>query len=491
MVKKYKETEFSKSFSDLEARDRKLFIFATIVTLIGAFFFFWTFNYADGQSITAWSVNSWDLLVEGRWHDFYLDKAMNTRGASPLHLDMSEEGMTSPFMYILQTIWCLPLWLTHYFNGNMNVGTIGCVYWYKTLMFLAIVVMAWYCFRIAKRLSGSDYCGVLAGFIVLGSSEIMLSAGYSGQDEVLYLCAMIISLDFWLRDKLKAFVLLSVYVVTLCPMMIIALLPMLLVKQKNVFRVLVDAVLMFVPTLFWAVVSSGFPEKYTSATMNDQLARTFDYIQIPIISGSASLMVLVFVVICFFAYIVRPDANYKRLVWIASLMVVYMSFFNNNLFYRSLLYVPFIAILICAYAGENGAGSDNGLDMKLLLMTVLSYLRFFALGIDSSMHMNTRYSQDNKIVVALCQAFGSDKYQQSDPLVTKIIEKVPSLHDLGSAINGVCVAAILLLLWITFSEENEKRIAVAGKILDRRVLVVLYGLCVPFYIALFYAVILY
>lgn len=478
-------------FKKTYVEDQKLFILATILTLIGAFFFFWTFNYIDGQTITAWSVNNWDLLVEGRWHDFYVDKAMNTRGASPLHLDMSEEGMTSPFMYILQSIWCLPLWLTHYFNGNKNVGTIGCVYWYKALLFLTIILMAYFSYRIAKRVSGSGYNGVMTGFIVLASSEVMLSAGYAGQDEVIYLCAMVIAMDFLLRDKMLAFVLLSMYAVTLCPMMIIAIMPMLLVKQKNVFRVLTDAVIMFVPTLLWSVISSGFDLKSTSSTMNDQLARTFDYIQIPVISGKASLMIIVFVVVCFWAYITRSDVDEKRFIWISSLLMIYMSFFNDNLFYRSLLYVPFVAILMCAYAGENGTEAGNGLDMKLLLMTVLSYLRFFALGIDSSMHMNTRYSQDNKIVVALCQAFGSDKYQQSDPLVTKIIEKVPSLHNLGSAINGVCVAAILLLLWITFSEENEKRIAVAGKILDRRVLVVLYGLCVPFYIALFYAVILY
>lgn len=482
-MKRFKETGLYKSFNGLTDEDKKLFIFATIITLIGAFFFFWTFNYPDGQSITAWSVNSWDLLVEGRWRDFYLDKAINTRGASPLHTNMSEEGMTNPFMYILQTIWCFPLWVTHYFNGNLNVGTIGCVYWYKALMFLSILVMSCFCYRIAKRISGSDYCGFLAGFIVLASSEVMLSAGYSGQDEVVYLCAMMISLDFLLRDKLLPFVLLSVYVVTLCPLMIIAILPMLLLKEKNILKAVLDCILMVVPTLFWAVISSGFPEKYTSNTMNDQMRRTLDYIRLPIISGTASVMILVFVLVCFFSYICPPDTGEKKLIWISSLLVVYMSFFNDNLFYRSLLYVPFVAILICSEKGPS-------LDMKFLLMTVLSYLRFFSLGLDSPMHMNTKYSQDNMVVVALCKAFNSDKYLQSDPLVTKIIEKVPSVHDLGTAINGVCVAAILLLLWITLSDENEKRSGIY-KILDRKVLLIIYSLCVPFYIALFYAVILY
>ncbi len=472
-----------KSLGNLSKSDRRMFAFLFVAALVGAFLFFWTFNYIDGQTITAWSVNNWDLLVEGRWGDFYVDKAMNTRGASELHLDMGEEGLISPFMYLLQSIWCFPLWVTHYFNGNMNVGTIGCVYWYKTLLFAAIVVMAYFCYRIVKRISGSDYNAVLAALLILGSSEIMLSAGYSGQDEVIYLCTMMISMDFLLRDKWKIFILLSIYVVTLCPMMIVWIFPILLLKQKNVLRVIADAAIMFVPTVLWAVLSAGMEYKSTSRTLDDQLSRTVNYIQIPVISGRASLMVIVFVLLCFLTYFIKPDVSDKRVIWLSSILAIYMSFFNDNLFYRSLLYVPFAAILVMSDVG-------GGLDFKLLLMTMLNYLRFFLLGIDSPMHMNTRYTQMNKAVVAMCQAAGSDKYLQSDPLVMKIIEKIPILHDMGTAFNGVCVAIIILILWITYQDKNEEAVR-NYRIINKNSVIVIYGLCVPIYIMLFYAVILY
>ena len=468
-------------FDSIEKKDRQLFILAFILALAGAFFIFWSFNYIDGQSIMAWSVNNWDLLVEGRWKDFYVDKAINYRGAA--HSDMTDEGMISPFIYLAQSVWCLPIWLTHYFNGNLNVGTIGCVYWYKLFLFLVTIVTAYYCYLIAKRISGDAYNAILAGFLVFASSEVMLSTGYAGQDEIVYLCAMVIALDCLMRDRMKAFVLLSMYVVTLCPMMIIAIIPMLLIKEKNILKIIVDMVVMFLPMLFWELVSSGMEQKSTASTMSDQLKRTLDYIQIPIISGTASVMVIVVIAVCFYAFITDPKVGDKKLVWISSLLMVYMSFFNDNLFYRSLLYVPFVAILITSEAGANT-------DIKLFLMTVLSYARFFALGIDSPMHMNTRYTQMNLVIVRMCKAFDSDKYLQSDPLVTKIIEKAPGIYFLKSSINGLCVAAMIILLWITYSSRNEK--AVSGyRILDKRVLVVLYGMCMLLYMIAFFVVILY
>lgn len=477
----FKKLGLKEDFDSIEKKDRQIFILALILTLIGAFFIFWSFNYIDGQSIMAWSVNNWDLLVEGRWKDFYLDKAINLRGAA--HSDMTDEGMISPFIYLAQSIWCLPIWLTHYFNGNLYVGTIGCVYWYKLFLFLVTVVTAYYCHRITKRISGDAYSSLLAGFLVLASSEVMLSTGYAGQDEIVYLCAMMISLDCLMRDKIIAFVLLSMYVVTLCPIMIIAVMPMLLIKEKNILKILAYAVVMFLPMLFWELVSSGMEQKFTATTMADQLKRTLDYIQIPIISGTASVMVIAVLVVYFYAFITKPDVSDKKLLWISTLLMVYMSFFNDNLFYRSLLYVPFVAILIACEAGGN-------IDIKLFLMTVLTYVRFFALGIDSPMHMNTRYTKMNTVIVAICRARGSDKYEQSDPLVTKIFEKAPGIYPLKASMNGVCVAAILILLWITYSERNEK--AIAGyRILDKRVLVVLYGMCMLLYMIAFYAVIFY
>lgn len=473
-------SELRKDIAALTKSEKTLFCIAAVITLIGTFFMYWLFNYIDGQSIMVWSVNNWDLLVEGRWQDFYTDKALNLRGA--MHNDMSAEGLISPFMYILQSIWCLPIWLTHYFNGNLYIGTIGCVYYYKVLLFILTVVMAYYCYKMAKELSGSGYKSLMAGLLVLGSSEILLSTGYSGQDEIVYLCATVMALDALIHSRMKLFVGLSTFVVTLCPLMIVPMFAMLLLRQKNLFRVILDAVIMFVPSGFWTLVSAGMEGKYTANTMNEQFEWIIDYIGIPVANGSASLMVLVSLAVFVICFYLDSNISSRQIVWFSSLLPIYLSFFTNSLFYRSLLFVPFVCILITLCEGKS-------YDLAVLMMAILNYVRFFTLGIKSPMHMNTLYTGGNKAVVAFCQRFGSTKYETYDPLVDKIIEKAPTLGDLGSSLNAVNVLAILILLWMTFSDKNSKKLE-SRTLISEKISFFAYMVCIPVYLMIFFVLLI-
>lgn len=407
---------------------------------------------------------------------FYTDKAINLRGA--MHSDMSAEGLISPFMYILQSIWCLPIWLTHYFNGNLYIGTIGCVYYYKVLLFILTVVMAYYCYKLAKELSGSGYKSLLSGLFVLGSSEILLSTGYSGQDEIVYLCATIMALDSLVRNRMKLFVGLSIFVVTLFPLMIVPLFAMLVLRQKNLIKIIIDVVIMFIPSALWMLISSGMEGKYTANTMNEQFAWIIDYIGIPVANGSASLMVLVSLAVFVICFYLDRNISSRQIVWFSSLLPIYLSFFTNSLFYRSLLFVPFVCILITMCEGKS-------FDLAVLMMAVLNYVRFFTLGIKSPMHMNTLYTGDNKAVVAFCQSFGSTKYEAYDPLINKIIEKAPTLGNLGSSLNAVNVLAILILLWMTFSDKNSKKLE-SRELISYKISFFAYMVCIPVYLMVFF-----
>ena len=411
---------------------------------------------------------------------FYTDKAINLRGA--MHSDMSAEGLISPFMYILQSIWCLPIWLTHYFNGNLYIGTIGCVYYYKVLLFILTVVMAYYCYKLAKELSGSGYKSLLSGLFVLGSSEILLSTGYSGQDEIVYLCATIMALDSLVRNRMKLFVGLSIFVVTLFPLMIVPLFAMLVLRQKNLIKIIIDVVIMFIPSALWMLISSGMEGKYTANTMNEQFAWIIDYIGIPVANGSASLMVLVSFAVFVICFYLDRNISSRQIVWFSSLLPIYLSFFTNSLFYRSLLFVPFVCILITMCEGKS-------FDLAVLMMAVLNYVRFFTLGIKSPMHMNTLYTGDNKAVVAFCQSFGSTKYEAYDPLINKIIEKAPTLGNLGSSLNAVNVLAILILLWMTFSDKNSKKLE-SRELISYKISFFAYMVCIPVYLMVFFVLLI-
>lgn len=465
---------------DLNKRQSVILIIAVLLAVVGILLFYITFNYEDGQSILAWSVNNWDLLVENRWGDFYTDKAVNLRGA--LHTDMEFEGMISPFMYIPESIWCLPVWLTHYFNGNYYIGTLPCIYWYKAFLLLATIITAVNCFHIVKRFTDDHYRSFLSAFFVMASPEILLSTGYAGQDEIVYLCFLLLAINAMLLQRRRWFLAWSTCAVTLCPIVIIPLLAIVLLKEKRIVRILISAGIMVLPTLFWSVVSNGMENRYTWFSTVDQAERVLDYITIPILSGTASVFVIAVILYYFYCYVTEGVDDYQ-LIWLVSLSVLWLSFFTNSLFYRSMLYVPFFAILLLAE-------KRLWLALEILLFTVLQYLRFFTLGVDSTQTMNTYYTVKAKWIVSLCERAGSTKHLIKDSLVEKIIEKVPELYLYTSAMNGVCIAIVLLLLWITFSGHSGRVQIEERPIIETEWSVMAYGACGLLYMIVFYMLLL-
>ena len=458
-------------FKNLDKHKKTLLLICLIIGFFTSVIVYWTFNYMDGQSIMAWAVNNWDLLVEGRWGDFYTDKALNLRGA--IHSDMSQEGMISPFMYLPTMLWCFPIWVTHYFNGNLFVGTIGCVYWYKLFLLVLTIIISLISHKNVKRISGDGFKAIVCFILVFTSSEILLSTGYAGQDEVVYLCFLLLAMDSLTCNKMRMFAFWGTLAVTCSPLIIIPLFSMLILKEKHILKILGYLACFAFPTLLWSLLSSNMADKYVSDTLLDQVNRTFDYITIPVLSGAASLMLVFLVAFYFYCYL-TTDIDERRLIWLNAIAMIYLCFFTDSLFYRSMLYIPFMAILVMS-------GNMARFDISLLLVTVIQYLRFFTLGIDSPQVMNTIYSKEVPLLVSICDSLGSTKYQQYDSLMGKIIERMPSVYLFKGAINGICLASILILLWITYSKKNESKLE-PYKIIDSNITLV----CMPVYMLVYF-----
>lgn len=52
-----------------------------VVTILTTFLALITFEYWDLDSMTAWTMNFWDLFFEGRLNEFYEYTALNVHGA--------------------------------------------------------------------------------------------------------------------------------------------------------------------------------------------------------------------------------------------------------------------------------------------------------------------------------------------------------------------------------------------------------------------------
>lgn len=431
-------------FKFADKKTKTVLLIGVVLICISGFLAYWLFNYPDTQSLLAWAVDNWDLLIEGRMDEFYSYKYVSLRGADHSSADAS----SNPLMFIPQMIWCLPVWLTHYFSDNKDVTTIGCIYWYKLFIMLVMVLMAWYVYKIVKKLTTDEYSSVMAGLLTLAAPEVLLSAGYCGQDDIIYLCLMVMAFYCLLNGKIKWMLVAMISAVTLCPLMIIPTVAMLLLWEKRVLYSAMYAVGMLVPTGLWAVGSANMLCKYDGANSEDFFGRILDYISIPVTGGMASVFIILLIAL-YFMCLVSKKEDALRGLWLITVLMCVMSYLADNNFYRSMLYIPFLLALLFVNKGNT--------ELKVLILTVLSYVRFLSITLFFPMAMNTQYTSNANWIVRISQARGVTKYLEFDAMGLKLIEKLPVLEQMIPTLNGVCLALVGILLWITYSQKNEDR----------------------------------
>lgn len=461
---------------------KKDFIGYALITGIVTFLMLLTFNYWDGQTLMVWSVSNWDILVEGRIRDFYVEKQLNLRGA------IQTDGCSSPLMLIPQMLWNFPIWLTHYFNGNLYVGTVACVYWYKLFLVVMTVLCGGVCYRLIYLLSGGKKeNAILGGLLVCASPEVLLSTMYTGQDEIVYLLFILLALYSALSNRKKSFLAWSVCAVTCCPIMLIPFGIILLLKEKRLSRIIADSLIVLLPTIVWALVSIGAPSKSEVAIDSGSfVSEMMELLGFNTTTGTASVAGIMLVLLacwCYFdnrySFDSTADANSQYgVIWYVTAAMMLISFLMNNFFYRLLLYVPFIVILILGKERKE----NDGLSLNLLLLTVLAYLRMFVGGYESPQNMNTSYVVKSSLILKICEWTGSTKYDTYDDLNSKMISRLPTLANYVSLMNATVIAIVLILLYVNHPRcRKEYEVTVPCK-----ASAVGYILCMPLYLLVFY-----
>lgn len=440
-----------------------------------------TFNYWDGQTLMVWSVNNYDLLAEGRIRDFYVYTQMNLRGA--IHPD----GCSSPFMLIPQMIWNLPIWLTHYFNGNLYIATLPCIYWYKLFLLVMTGLCGFVCFKIVYQMTSDRKKGLWSFLLVVASAETILSTMYTGQDEIVYLFFGLAALYSILNDKKKAFIVWSTCAITCCPIMLIPFLTIEFLFEKKLFKLIRDVLITLSPNFLWSIISIGAPAKEkvsidSGIYMNEMM--NLNFINLP--TGVCSVLAILIVLLFFKCYYTKMESvtdelsGYERkrmIIWYMTLSMALISFAMYNDFYRLLLYVPLVVILIMARKEEGNTS------IGLFLLMILSYLRMFTGGYGDPQNINTIYTVKHKWIMAICNLTGSTKYDVYDGLNPKILEKLPVLGDFVSVMNAISVASIILILYIFFPKQKK----VFEFPISKSISVVLYTLCMPLFMVIFFA----
>ena len=328
-----------------------------IVGLIGLF----CFQFGDGKSLTAYSVEVWDSIFSGNLlniPEFYHE---NIRNAPNAGIGFSGANFLISLPW---AIWNFPLWLTHPLMENSNVLTTPCLIWSKCFLMFCSVLAGMRCYRIVYALTSDKGKGQLAAIFFWGSGTLALSIGYSMQDEIIYILLFLFALQYVIQGKSVLSVAFLILTNTLCPFMILPSLVIIIFRYKNIFTILLITIASLIPYVLFSILLPAV------VPLNDDyldwfFAKSLLSTGLGNISCFAVILLIVYTVVYF-----RKSENYDLVCLLAILMSV-MCVLSWLHIYRYFLCVPFLLIALLS----SGSKYESKMKMSLILFSAFECCR--------------------------------------------------------------------------------------------------------------------
>lgn len=457
---------------------QKLYMALAALALFATFMALITFEYWDLDSMTAWTMNFWDLLFKGRLDEFYEYTALKLHGAKHYNCEGN-------YLWLLPwCLWNLPMWAVSFLRGGEEVA-FWSLCWSKSFLLLMELVTIWFCVKISALLISDAQKKLLLVLLMLASPEIMMSVGYSGQDEMTYVCFFSIALYCFLKRRRGWAYFWMVCAVSCCPLMLMPALALFLMEEKNPGRLLLKIAGLLTPLFLFEMAYRNDLTYQTAKAANDFAKMAEEMLSASTIHtamGEISIAAFLLAIVYFGCYrmnIIEETAEWERIVlYVTAVIFVVISFLMSNGFYRLFLYVPFLLLLLLT--------SEQDLQVNMLLLVVLTYGRtLFACYRNEPDNMNTYCVMKNSWITALCDRLGSTKYYAENASCLYDYLKGRSITPGLMALAMSCVMASVALLLFLNRPWCKEAIRVQGGV-KTSFSVVAYSLCTPALLLLFY-----
>ena len=450
------------------------FIFVLAITLLMLL----SFQYCDTGVYEVWSVEFWDCFFKGNVKDFYRYTALNPRGTCEGHACSESWIQMLPMI-----VWDLPIWIFHKVNGLILVDDRMSIIWHKVLFIIFTFGTSYFALKISRLFQKDNEKSLISFFIILISPEVLISTMYAGQDEIIYMCTFLISLYYFLQKKKKAFTIWSIVTDCLNPMMLMFTIALLLIAEKKIYKILINIIMYISPLLLFKLAYRNdvlFNQKSNPIFADSMFSSSLSCIQ------ESELLIPIVVIIIIFIYFKCYITDIEKtrgesVIWLITALVLLFEFLVGdefiNLFYRSFLYVPFVAILISI--------SKQDLSMNLFLLDIMTYFRtVFCISENHRQAFNTQYVMENRFISRAAALIGNNHSGERMSLYDRLVEKFSVFNNLGM------ISAIVIAVGIIFLKINKTDIK--GNVFETKLLsnkniwILIYFMCMPLFMFMFY-----
>ena len=440
------------------------FICAVIMLLV--------FDYWDGRAYISWSVELLDCIFRKTTMGFYEYSGLDIR-ENVWYIGNSDKTI---LMLLPIAIWNIPVWIVHEINGNPIVTGSWNIAWMKLGFLLCIVVIAVECSKIVKKVNPeADH--LLVYPLVFGSFDVLCSTMYAAQDEVVYLMLFVIAMRLAVDNKFKGFLIVSSLAVALNVEMIIPALLIMVFFEKRILRIFLYLIIVYIPTEAFNLIYRNNELFHSHTLVQSDLIRGLFTTDISFSQGvgNVSLFLFVLCVLLFFTYTKKQEQTKPYdLTWIMAVYFVSRTLLSSggllNFFYRSLLYVPFLVVLVLV--------SKQNSNTTLLLCGLFTWCRGWLCVIsDYPQNMSMNYlSFENEYIQRAVDKNGWINMGRFFGY------RIPMLNNYG-VITVACLALAFVLLFITHrSKEDDQYVTISGR---KDIIVFFSCLFTPLVLALF------
>jgi hypothetical protein len=448
---------------NLKRRQQILLYIAIGVALL----FFYAFMYSDILITTSFGINIWDALFDGNIFKFY-DTVQSDVNNAAYQIYNSPDYYF--LIYVIFGIWDFPLWFIRQLtNFNIWESALAMI-WAKTIVLLFIVLVIIEIKNICRTLSLDDKRINNVIMVFVTSPILYMGAFVISQYDIIYLFFMLKAFNYYLKGDMWKFTGYIAVTLPIKPLSIFLFMPLLLYSEKNIIKIAVKTLVLFLPWLIFDII---FPiGDNVSGNMSNILvmfSQKFEFrgYDIP-------LFILSVIILYLYCYIVKPkeDLEARNLDSVKIAFMAYCIFFVTcpTVPYWYILILPFMCILI----GLNGKYMYINIIIESLvsLCYIGIYVWIIPWCFDARLLRSTYVGK----------IFG-DRYDTTNNILEIIHDKIPALYEMAedraeTYLFMLFFAGTLMFIFINYCKHGE--IVLEGKAVPKYIYMIRYiaSLCV-------------
>lgn len=323
-------------------------------------FFMTQFAYNDCVVLLRCSVNFWHALFDGIPMNFYqYGRFIEHTTTFP---SLIPGGAAYPLLaYLPTSIYCFPLYLLERFANVDLFANAWAVMYLKAGLILASCVSAFLIRRILLELDVRREVADIAPLLYLSAALFFVGTVVVGQLEAITVLLMLLGYRAFYQRKTAPFVAYFALALSFKYFAIFAFVPLLLLYEKNLWRIVRNGALAILPTLLVFLLTRqdinarvGKIADYTGTLFTENYFLTGWFPEtsyIPFGNGTVNLLLLGLIALCLYCYLQRPQdrrqlAYYGAFAGFAA--YVLFAFTPPMVFpYWPVLLTPFAVLLLC------------------------------------------------------------------------------------------------------------------------------------------------